>query len=654
MKTVPREYKTDMIETRPQPQAVAAASLAWKGTVLLVGMISLLVLLSGCYTVIATGSSGRLLDRYSVSEYEPWDEPVEEEAGGGVFLSEEAYQLDQEALLLEEPEGVGVRYRRDYTYDLGAYEEYVYDEELDAVVASYRRPWLRRLYVDYYNQVSCPWYYRPRRLGSVWSAGWLWGGFCYSFGWYEPYWYDPFYWDWWWCDPFYYYQPCFSWYSWRWSYVHAGWYWPYHYYDHWYYDPFFYDPYWYGPYRYYDSYWYPGGGRGAVVSRNYERRPADRRRGLADARQARDGEGASATSGARSARGRATTADSPLTDSRRRTDRSGAAGTGTRTDARGSSRTRQGNSGSSIGGTKVRAVPPIKEGVVGGVQRMPTRRSTQTAPSAAKNRISKPKTSSSTTSRILRTLGTILNRATSSSRARSSSRSRTSSSSGRTSTSRPPPRTTTSRPPPRTTTSRPPPRTSSAPRTTTSRIRTSTSVPRTSSRPPRTTSSRPPRTTTSRPPPRTSSAPRTTTSRVRTSTSSGRTSSRPPRTTTSRPPPSASSGGAASQKPAVVTTPSGLVYYSRVPVPVYSNMSGGNVSRTGSSARGTSSYTSRVSTFSQSSSFGSRSVGSFSGGMSSRSSSMSSGSRAVSSGARTMSSRSRSSVSSSRTRRPPR
>lgn len=532
------------IETAERGQMVAANSLAWKGTVLLVGMISLLVLLSGCYTVVATYAPGRLSDRFEDIEYEDQQQALFYEEPQGVGVQIPATEFDTGAV------GVGVRYRQDYGYDPYGYS-----------------PWVRRLYVDTYYNVHHQYRFRPNRMTYGWSVGLWWGGFSSDYGYYDTCWYDPYYWDLWGNDPFYYYDASFRsyWYPWRWSYVHSGWYWPYSY-DYYRYDPFYHDPYW-GSYWYNDYYWYGGRGTGVIVSRDFERRKYDRRRGLADARNARDGTGGSRDAATGGARDRTVRGDNPLTDARRRSDRSMTSTDGGRTTSRSDPRTRAGNSGSDVGQRKIRAVPPAAPGVVRGVKPLQGEPAPTTGPASAKNRNERTDRGSSTSRTIFRTLGQILGRAAgtssrsrnSGSSARSGSRNRTTSSSRPRTTTTTRPR--TSRPPPQTTASSNPPSTRTTSRTTVMRTRTTrsnpaanTSRPTTISRrytPRTTTSSRPtstssrPRTTTSRPSPRTISRPRTTTSRPppRSSSGSRPTSSRPPRTTTSRPPPSAGMDG---------------------------------------------------------------------------------------------------------------
>ncbi len=666
MKTVPGEFRMKTIETTEREQIVAANSRAWKGTVLLVGMISLLVLLSGCYTVVATHASGRLVDRFEGIEYEEWDIPVEEEV-----------VPDQQVLIYEEPQGVGVqipsadfdtgvqgvgiRYRHDYGYDPYGYS-----------------PWVRRLYVDCYYNVNQYYRYRPQRLAFGWSVGWLWGGFGYDYGWYDPY-----YWDLWWSDPFWYYDAGYSWYwyPWRWSYVQAGWYWPYRFDNYYWYDPFYYDPYW-------GSYWYGGRGTGIIVSSDYKRRSFDRRNGLAEARNARGGNRTGRDAATGTERDRTTQGDNPLTDARRRRDRSTPVTDGSRTTSRRDPRTRADNNGSKIRQKKIRAVPPATQGVVGGVKPLREKPATTTGPASAKNRNERTNSGSSTSRTIFRTLGQILGRTRGSSRGSGSSGSSARSGSRNRTTGSSPPRTTTtrrprtSRPPPETTastnptstrttsrttvmrtrttrsnpganTSRPTTtsRTYTRPRTTTSRPTTSSRPRTTTSRPPprtssgsRTTSSRPPRTTTSRPSSRTSSRPRTTTSRPtrRTSSGSRTTGSRPPRTTASRPPPE------------VITSASGLTYHSYVSTPV-SNYGVSNRSHTTSFRSADTGFLTGMSgSYAQSNSYSDRSYSSGSMATSSSSSSMNSGSRTMSSGMSRSGSRTSSTVAQSRTRRPPR
>jgi len=550
MKTVPGEFKMKAIETADRGQMVAANSLAWKGTVLLVGMISLLVLLSGCYTVVATYTPGRLSQYYEDIEYEDpqqaliYDEPQIYEEPQSVGVQIPAVDFDSGMA------GVGVRYRQDYGNDPYGYS-----------------PWVRRLYVDTYYNVHHRYRFRPNRMAFGWSVGMWWGGFSNNYGYYETCFYDPFYWDLWWNDPYSYYDASYRsyWYPWRWSYVHSGWYWPCRF-DYYYgYDPFFHDPYW-GSYWYHDNYWYGGRGTGAIVSRDYERRSTDRRRGLADARNARDGTGGSRDAATGDARDRTTRGDNPLIDSRRPSDRTTTFTDNGRTISRRDPGTRAGNGGSDVGQRKIRGVPPAKPEVAQGVKPLQGKPAQATGPASAKSRNERTDNGSSTSRTLFRTLGQLLGRATgTSSRSRNSGSSTRSGSRNRT-TSSPPPRTTTttrprtSRPPPQTTASSNPTSTRTNSRTTVMPTRTtrsnpgaSSSRPTTTSRtytPPRsstssrTTSSRPtrtssrPRTTTSRPPPRTSSPRRTTTSRPppRSSSGSRTTSSRPPRTT-SRPPP---------------------------------------------------------------------------------------------------------------------
>ena len=542
MKTVPGELIMKTIETAEREQRVAANSLAWKGTVLMVGMISLLVLLSGCYTVVSTYAPGRLSDRFEDIEYTDQQQALIYEEPQGVGVQIPATDFETGAA------GVGVRYRQDYGYDPYGYS-----------------PWVRRLYVDTYYNVHHQYRYRPNRMAYGWSVGLWWGGFSNDYGYYDTCFYDPYYWDLWWNDPYCYYDASYRsyWYPWRWSYVHSGWYWPCRY-DYYYgYDPFYHDPYW-GSYWYNDYYWNGGRGTGVIVSRDFERRKYDRRRGLADARNARDGIGGSRDAATGDTRDRTVRGDEdPLTDARRRTDRSMTSTDGGRTTSRSDPRTRADNGRSNVGQTKIRAVPPATPVVGQGVKPLQGKPAPApaTGPASAKNRNERTDSGNSTTRTIFRTLGQFLGRAVgtssrarnSGSTARTSSRNRaTSSSQPRTTTTtrpkttRPPPQTTASSNPtstrtnsritvmqtrttrsnPAANTSRPTPtpRTYTPPRTTTSSRPTSSRPTSTSSRPRTTTSRPPPRTTTSRPPPRT-------------------TSSRPPRTTTSRPPPSAGMDG---------------------------------------------------------------------------------------------------------------
>ncbi len=584
-----------MIASRQQ--TTMSGELSWKGSVLLVGMLALLMLLSGCYTIVATSQfSGGVS---SATDYTYMDDEVYEEAATAGTKIPMKVSTDAEASVpVSGQQGigvgipasgvktgmnaVGVRYRNDYEYQGEEYyDDYYYDDagygdqyydgydwvsDPNVVVVGYRRPWIRRLQVDWYYGNCYGWNRWPSRFGSVWSVGWRWGGFGVSWGRYDPYWYDPFYWDYWCSDPFHSYQASYMtywdpWYydrSWGWGW-HGGWnYRSYHY--------GYYDPYW-GPYHYYDNPWYGGRSRGVVIVEDYERRPADRRRGLTDLRDSRRAVGTGSS--------RAVVASGDDAGDNMRRDSRTRAGSDTRTAATGDART--GNdtrtrSGAADVRTPTRASDrttttrtPTQRGVDGKIRQTPpansgSSRLRETA-RAVGNELIRRYTGRSVGSRSSsgdsRTRTTTRLPTTSSGNRGTVSRPPTTSSRTRTTSSRPPPtssrtRTTSSRPPPtssrtRTTSSRPPP-TSSRTRTTSSRPPTTSSRTRTTtSRPPPRTTSRPPPRTTSRPPPSTSSRSRTTTSR-------------PPPSTTSRPPSSSSSASRSTSSRSRTTTsrPPGL------------------------------------------------------------------------------------------------
>jgi len=299
---------------------------AWKGTVLMVGLTALLMLLSGCYTMLATSSGGSLTDRYVLDDYEVvYAEPEEyyavEDPGDFAGQDVAAGEYGVEAYDPESAEGVGVRYRGYYEEGMGDYDYYLVEEPQEVVVVSYRRPWIRRLYVDWYYDWAFGWGLHPMRHGRVWSVGWSFAGFGIHYGSY--YWYDPFYWDSWWYEPCW--NPCYT--VWGWPYYDPWWYW-----DPWHWDPWYYHNPWhwhrgyyaYHPgYYYWDGYYYGGyRGPGVIVAKDYNRRSTDRRRGLADTRDAR---------GVVSDRTLASTGNA----GRRSSDRTGtAAGTRTTTGAR--------------------------------------------------------------------------------------------------------------------------------------------------------------------------------------------------------------------------------------------------------------------------------------------------------------------------------
>ena len=452
-----------MIASRQQ--TTQSNELSWKGTVLLVGMLALLMLLSGCYTIVATSRfSGGVSSAY---DYGYDEAEVDEEvvtAGtkipSKVFSEAAAAGTDagQQGVGVRIPDtqiksgvdAVGVRYRSDYEYygdqyyDDTWYGDQYYNDGYGMVsdpgvfVVGYRRPWIRRLYVDWYYGNCYGWYRWPHRFGSTWSVSWRWGGFGVAYGYHEPYWYDPFYWDYWWSDPFYSYQPYFVsyWDPWRWG---SHWYRPYHY--------GYYDPYW-GPYHYYDDPWYGGRYRGVVVVEDYERRPADRRRGVTDLRNARRPVGTAAD------RAAVTVADgsgdNARRDSRTRvgTDTGTRTGTGdVRTPTREADRTTTRTASPTIKDTKIRTTPPANSGIS---------RIRETARSIGNELIRRYTgrsvgSSSSTARTSSRTRNG--NTQTGSSGTRTTTRPPTTSSRTRTSVTRRPPtssrtRTTTSRPPP--------------------------------------------------------------------------------------------------------------------------------------------------------------------------------------------------------------
>jgi hypothetical protein len=272
-----------MIEPRTN-HPTGTSPQAWKGTILLIGLTALLMLVGGCYTVVATGRTWT--DRSLSSN---WDQPTGATGDPGAFYGAEdpAYAAGQGVGLQGEAEeggqsGVGIRYREyygDQSDDLGYWEDTV---PAETTVMTYRRPWIRRLYVNTYYDWTCGFYPRPFRRGPFWSVGWNWRGFWfgYSSGFY---WYDPFYWDTFYCDPFWAhgYSAAFGWWD--------PWYgwggydpWRWHWWDPWYQDYWhwgwmnhyagYYQPVYYG----YDP-WIPG-----AAVQDYERRPADRRRGITD------------------------------------------------------------------------------------------------------------------------------------------------------------------------------------------------------------------------------------------------------------------------------------------------------------------------------------------------------------------------------------
>jgi hypothetical protein len=315
---------------------------AWKGTVLMVGLISLLMLVSGCYTVLAKSPRSSLMDRYMIEDLQALEEAERAAAEQEMYIEEEVvpdtgYQSDVgvgEYGLEEEYQGVGVKYRPYYEDDFGYV---IYDEAAETVIVSYRQPWVRRLYVDYYYDWAFGWNLHPIRQGRVWNVGWSFAGFGLHFGSY--YWYDPFYWDYFWCDPY-------------WAHGYAAWSPFYSHYDTWY-DPWYWDPwYWHDPWHWHHSYYaynpgYYGGsyfyggyrGPGVIVAKDYSRRSTDRRRGLADAREVRGVvsdriQTSSGNDGRRSgdrtavtAGTRATTGARTIASTERRTSRAGA-GTG--------------------------------------------------------------------------------------------------------------------------------------------------------------------------------------------------------------------------------------------------------------------------------------------------------------------------------------
>ncbi len=271
--------------TEPRTNEVTGTSpQAWKGTILLVGLTALLMLVSGCYTVVATGRTWT--DRTISSDRDPsadaaWDSGayygVEDPAyasGQGVGLRTEAEESEQS--------GVGIRYREyygDQTDDLGYWEDQV---PAETMVVTYRRPWIRRLYVNSYYDWTCGFYPQPYRRGSYWNVGWNWRGFWFGYS-SGLYWYDPFYWDSFYCDPFWAhgYSAAFGWWDpwygwggydpWRW------WWWEPWYQNYWHWNWMnryagYYQPVYYG----YDP-WSPG-----IAVQDYQRRPADRRRGVTD------------------------------------------------------------------------------------------------------------------------------------------------------------------------------------------------------------------------------------------------------------------------------------------------------------------------------------------------------------------------------------
>ncbi|GEM_PF-2468887 len=585
------------MSTGTREERVRGAGEAWKGTVVLVGLLGLLMLLEGCYTVVA---SERMLPRVGFDDRElaaeeadrlavdvktdrveenlsrkmnafglaPEPEtaavtgtnPAEEPQSLGVGWSEDLYTGGSK--------GVGVRYRDDLDYSGERYTEYVYDYDLDLVVVGYRRPWFRRLYVDWYYSTCYGWHRFPRRFGHVWSAGYWWGGFGISMGYYDPWWYDPYYWDYWWTDPWYispwyspWYGSCYSvcyvdpwWFGWR----------PYHH--------GFYDPYW-GSYWYYDHPYHWGGGT-VIVADDYQRRAYDRRRGLSDLRTARGARGVAADAGGAGSErgspvGRAV-ADAANVRSAARGRRD--ADRGAQTDSRSDySRSRNPATSSIVRNGKIRVRPDDSAAtrdlrLPSSATRTATRRPSTSTTTARKPRTSSGSDSGSRT--LIRDLGGRLIRTATGNTRSASGSSRTSTGSSRTSSGSSSSGSRTSVRVVRPRTSRPPPTTSGSSSRTTSSGATSsrtTSSRATSSRTTssRTTSSRTTsgrtssgRTTTSRPPPRTtshrpppassSSSSRTTSSRTTSSratssrttssrTTSGRTSSG--RTTTSRPPP---------------------------------------------------------------------------------------------------------------------
>jgi hypothetical protein len=259
-------------------EMTGTSSQVWKGTILLVGLTALLMLVSGCYTVVATG---RTWSDRTLSSDQAWDREAYYGADDPAYTTGQGIGLQTEAEASDQS-GVGIRYREyygDQPDDLGYREEQV---PAETMVVTYRRPWIRRLYVNSYYDWTCGFYPQPYRRGSYWNVGWNWRGFWFGYS-SGLYWYDPFYWDSFYCDPFWShgYSAAFGWwdpwYGWGgydpWRY----WWWEPWYQNYWHWNWMnhyagYYQPIYYG----YDP-WSPG-----IAVQDYERRPADRRRGVTD------------------------------------------------------------------------------------------------------------------------------------------------------------------------------------------------------------------------------------------------------------------------------------------------------------------------------------------------------------------------------------